>query len=63
MFATGLAPPAPPSAQESEYGLWVGQTAVTAQDAQDVLGDGAVSYNADSNTLTLNGAEINDSHP
>ncbi len=43
---------------EYGYNVWVGGVRVTASNASDVLGDGAVSYNADTNTLTLNGADI-----
>ena len=38
--------------------LWVGGTRVTAENAGNVLGDGKVSYNAATHTLTLNGATI-----
>lgn len=49
----------PALANEAEvYPVWVGGVQVTAGNAQDVLGDGTVSYDAESNTLTLNGAEI-----
>lgn len=49
----------PALANEVEaYPVWVGGVQVTAGNAQDVLGDGTVSYDAESNTLTLNGAEI-----
>ena len=44
------------------YDLWVNNTQVTAQNAADVLGDGTVSYDAASNTLTLNGANIDECH-
>ena len=37
------------------YRLYVGGTQVTSSNAADVFGDGKVSYNAESNTLTLNG--------
>lgn len=49
----------PATANEVEvYPVWVGGIQVTAGNTQDVLGDGTVSYDAESNTLTLNGAEI-----
>ena len=38
--------------------LWVGGVAVTSANATDVLGDGTVSYNASTTTLTLNNAMI-----
>ncbi|MBO5270727.1 MAG: hypothetical protein J6B77_08070, partial [Clostridia bacterium] len=44
------------------YGLYVGGIEVTAQNAADVLGDGTVSYDAESKTLTLNGANITELH-
>lgn len=45
-------------AAEGEYDLWVDGEQVTEANAADVLGDGTVSYDAESNTLTLNGAEL-----
>ena len=42
-----------------EYDLWVAGTQVSSDNASDVLGDGKVSWNNSSNTLTLNGATIN----
>lgn len=45
---------------EEPYGLWVNGKEVTPQNAGDVLEDGGtVSYNAETNTLTLNNAVIN----
>lgn len=38
--------------------LWVGGVNVTSANADDILDDGKVSYDADTNTLTLNGATI-----
>ena len=43
---------------EGNYSLWVGETQVSTHNADDVLGDGTVSYDADTNTLTLKGATI-----
>lgn len=40
------------------YDVWVGGVRVTSQNASNVLGNGTVSYNATSNTLTLNNADI-----
>ncbi|MBQ3534329.1 MAG: InlB B-repeat-containing protein, partial [Clostridia bacterium] len=37
------------------HDLWVGGTQVTSHNAADVFGDGKVSYDATTNTLTLNG--------
>ena len=42
-----------------DYDLWVAGTQVSSDNASDVLGDGKVSWNNSSNTLTLNGATIN----
>ena len=38
--------------------LYVGNTAVTEQNASDVFGDGTVSFDYATNTLTLNNATI-----
>ena len=38
------------------YDLWVGGTRVTSRNANDVLDDGTVSYDAAANTLTLDNA-------
>jgi len=37
------------------YPLWVGGTQVTSANASDTFNDGKASYNAETNTLTLNG--------
>lgn len=52
------------SAEEnvSDYGLWVGGVGVNADNADDILGDGTVSYNAEDNILTLNGADITEGY-
>ncbi|WP_026669198.1 Ig-like domain-containing protein [Butyrivibrio sp. AE3006] len=42
----------------SVYNLWVGNTHVTSDNAQDILGDGTASFDADSNKLILNNANI-----
>ena len=42
----------------AKYGLFVGGTEVTSANAADVLGNGTVSYDPDSQTLTLNNATI-----
>ena len=44
--------------QEGAYNLYVGGTRVTTDNAGDVLGDGTVSYDVQTNTLTLNGASV-----
>lgn len=43
---------------ESSYPIWVGNTRVTIYNARDVLGNGTVSYNSSTNTLTLKNASI-----
>lgn len=43
---------------QSDYGLTVSGTAVTAANAADVKGDGSVIFDADDNTLTLTGATV-----
>lgn len=43
----------------SFYKLWVGGIQVTSVNASNVLGTGTVTYDASTNTLTLNGATIN----
>jgi LysM repeat protein len=45
------------------YCVWVGTTAVTENNYQDVLGDATVSYDPSSKTLTLSNVNINISHP
>ena len=45
-------------AADGEYNIWVDGARVTDANAADVLGDGTVSYDAESNTLTLNGAML-----
>ncbi|MBQ8895237.1 MAG: hypothetical protein IJY88_00395 [Clostridia bacterium] len=43
---------------ERHYGISVGDKRITKINSHDVLGDGSVSYNSESNTLTLNNANI-----
>ena len=40
------------------YGIFIGDVEITQNNASDVLGDGKVSFDKDTNTLTLNGAKI-----
>lgn len=40
------------------YGVWVGGVQITGDNVADVFGDGTVSYDADTNTLTLDNANI-----
>ena len=52
-------------AAETTYGLWVGSVQVTSSNANEITGDGIsgnVSYNADTKTLTLDGATITSAH-
>ena len=46
------------SEDDSKYSLWVNNTQVTAKNADDVFNDGTVSYDAGTNTLTLNNCNI-----
>ena len=41
------------------YNLWVGGVQVTSANANNILGNNTASYDAESNTLTLNGVAIN----
>ncbi len=45
-------------AKATDYDLWVAGVQVTSENENDVLGDGTVSYDAETNTLTLNNATI-----
>ncbi len=51
-----------PSAEATEYSVWVAGTQVTGANINDVLGDGTVSYEPVTKTLTLNGAVIYDTN-
>jgi hypothetical protein len=44
-----------------DHSIWVAGTQVTSLNLDDVLGDGKISYDEDSYTLTLNGANITSS--
>lgn len=55
---TVLLLPATAFAAETKYDLWVGGVQVTESNQNDVLGDGTVSYDPTTKTLTLNGANI-----
>ena len=46
------------SEDDSEYPLWVNNTRVTAKNADNVFNNGTVSYDAGTNTLTLNNCNI-----
>ena len=46
------------AAAVSGYGIFIGDVEITQNNASDVLGDGKVSFDKDTNTLTLNGAKI-----
>lgn len=41
-----------------EYGLWLGDTRVNNYNCTDIFGDGKISYDKDTHTLTMNGAQI-----
>ena len=43
---------------ETYYDIFVGSEVVTSENAEDVLGDGTVSFDFETNTLTLNNASI-----
>ena len=58
LMAFAILPMTAGKAYAEDYELHVGGTPVTSDNASDILGDGTVSYNATSNTLTLNGATI-----
>lgn len=45
-------------AADPHYAVTVNGNAITESNADDVLGDGTVSYDADTNTLTMNGADL-----
>ena len=53
-------------ASSDSLGLWVGGVEVTSANASNITGEGitggTVSYDADTNTLTLNGATLSGSH-
>ena len=58
VFCLSLMPISAAAYSEESYELWIAGTQVTSANADDVLGDGKVSYDATSNTLSLNGASI-----
>ena len=47
---------------EIKYNLWVGETQVTSDNKDDILGDGKVSFDPETNTLTLDKATVSGSH-
>ena len=62
LLGTAVFTAIPASAAVHNYGIYVGGIPVNEDNAADVLGDGTVSYDAASNTLTLNGANITEVH-
>ena len=48
-----------PQAAMASFDLWVAGTRVTGANCDNVLGDGTVSFDPDTATLTLNGAALN----
>ena len=62
VFALLLCTGAGASSGVTTYDLWVNGIQVTSANAADVLNDGTVSYDAETNTLTLDGAELSVLH-
>ena len=62
LLGTAVFTAIPASAAVHNYGIYVGGIQVNEDNAADVLGDGTVSYDAASNTLTLNGVNIDECH-
>ena len=62
LLGTAVFTAIPASAAVHNCGIYVGGIQVNEDNAADVLGDGTVSYDAASNTLTLNGANITEVH-
>ena len=50
------------SAETISYNLYIGYTQVTSDNMTDVLGDGTVSFDPDTNTLTLNNATLTEAN-
>ncbi len=62
LLGTAVFTAIPASAAVHNYGIYVGGIQVNEDNAADVLGDGTVSYDAATKTLTLNGANITELH-
>ena len=62
LLGTAVFTAIPASAAVHNYGIYVGGIQVNEDNAADVLGDGTVSYDAATKTLTLNGANITETH-
>ena len=62
LLGTAVFTAIPASAAVHNYGIYVGGIPVNEDNAADVLGDGTVSYDAATKTLTLNGANITETH-
>ncbi len=58
MCITMMSVTASAEGNNSEYGLFVGGVGVNADNADDILGDGTASYNAEDNILYLDGLNI-----
>ena len=41
-----------------KYSIWIGEIEITSENKDDVLGDGKVRYEPETNTLTLNGVTL-----
>ena len=50
------------TALAADYPVWVGSTQVTSSNMNDVLGDGKVSFDPSTQTLTFNEATVTDTH-
>lgn len=46
------------SENAGEYNIWVGGVPVNEENSADVFGDGTVSFDVETRTLTLNGADV-----
>ncbi|BAK99799.1 putative surface layer protein [Oscillibacter valericigenes Sjm18-20] len=57
-MALTLLPTAVLASDTTGYNVWIGGVQVTSTNASDVLGDGTVSYSAQSGTLTLKNAAV-----
>lgn len=49
-------------ADDTSYNIWVNGEQITSANQENVLGNGTVSFDPVSNTLTLNGATITNAH-
>lgn len=61
-LALSLVPTVALAADTTNYDIWVGGVQVTSANAADVLGNGTVSYDAQTGTLTLDSANMTGTH-